>query len=85
MAVGYRSACPSSAPRRSDRSARPASRPGRVVKLSFLRHRLQSKPTCCSTPVRPVLEPVPSGFTREMFACVSGGTQMLHGAPMLKV
>ena len=83
---GSRSAGPSSAPRRSGRSARPR----RASRARGWRSRApsspgcQSKPTLLRTPCAKYSKPLPSGLTREMLAWVSGGMQMLQGAPMLK-
>src|SRR5215813_927507 len=44
----------------------------------------KSWPTLLRTPRATYSSPVPSGLIRTIAACVSGGMQMLHGAPMLK-
>jgi len=61
----------------------PSSR-GRAGEVEIFVTGLQSKPTLLRTPCATYSKPVPSGLTREMLACVSGGMQMLQGAPMLK-
>ena len=55
-----------------------------VAKYSSFVTGCQSKPTLLRTPCAKYSKPLPSALMREMLACVSGGMQMLHGAPMLK-
>ena len=70
--------------RRSLGTSSPSQSRAWVAKYSSFVSGCQSKPTLLRTPCATYSKPVPSGFTREMLACVSGGMQMLHGAPMLK-
>lgn len=44
--------------------------------------RMEVEANVLRTPIATVSPPLPSRFRRMIFACVSGGSQMLHGAPV---